>query len=185
MRPAYVAYAGGVTRHQPIRYEDLSDEQRRVYDHIAAGPRGGVGGPFHALLRSPELCDRVQHLGEFLRYHSAVSPALREIAILTTARHWDADFEWHAHSRIATRHGVAPSVVEAIASRATPQFTDESERVVHDLAHELVTTGSVSDDVFDTAVRLLGELQVVELVSIVGYYCLVSLVLNAFQVPVP
>ena len=79
----------------------MTDEQKRVYESIAGGPRGGVRGPFNALLRSPELADRVQKVGEYLRFNSALPPRLNELAILINARFCGSRYEWYAHRPLA------------------------------------------------------------------------------------
>src|SRR6516162_2477371 len=85
------------TRFAPLSDQDMTPEQKRVAHAVASGPRGGLRGPFHALLRSPELADRVRLLGDFVRFESAFPAPLRELAILLVARFWSADYEWHAH----------------------------------------------------------------------------------------
>ncbi len=92
-------------RLQPLPDAALSAAQRRVVDAITQGPRGRLSGPFVALLRSPELCQRTQLLGEYLRYDSSLPPRLRELAILATARHWRQDYEWNSHAPLAERAG--------------------------------------------------------------------------------
>ncbi len=163
----------------------MSPEQRRVYDDIVDGPRGRVQGPFHAWLRSPDLCGRAQKLGAFCRFGSSLPPRLSELAILTVARHATCQVEWHLHEPIARDAGVADGVIDAIRKNRPPEFVHEDERAVHAAVTDLLETHRLSDDAYAGALALLGERGVVELVGIVGYYILVALTLNGFDVPVP
>jgi 4-carboxymuconolactone decarboxylase len=88
-----------MARFPALPPERMTDAQRRVHESIAAGPRGGVRGPFNALLRSPELADRVQRVGEYLRFNSSLPARLNELAILVNARFWGSRYEWWAHRR--------------------------------------------------------------------------------------
>ncbi|MEN8195833.1 MAG: carboxymuconolactone decarboxylase family protein [Pseudomonadota bacterium] len=172
-----------MTRFKDLTRAQLTDAQRRVYNAIASGPRGGVQGPFKVLLASPELADRVQHLGEFARYRTSLPPRLSELAILITARFWDAEFEWNAHVPEAIDGGLAPAVIAAVAQRVRPDFENDDEAVLYDFCAELLERHRASDQRFADAVACFGEAGVVELVGVLGYYSLLALVMNAFEVP--
>lgn len=163
----------------------LSEEQRRVADEIQSGPRGGLAGPFWPWLRSPVLAERAQKLGEFLRYNSSLPPRLFELAVLVTARHWKAQFEWYAHAPLARKAGVSDEVVAAIQAGTRPDFAKADEAAVYDFAVELYARKRVSDAVYAAAVAEIGERGAVDLVGVLGYYALVSMTLNAFAVEVP
>ena len=165
--------------------ENLTPEQRRVHDAIVSGPRGRVVGPLRVWLESPELADPAQALGAFCRFGTSLPRRLSELAIITTGAFWRANFEWHAHAPMAIEAGIEPAIVEAIHRGQTPKFAKQDEAAVHDFARELINTRRVSEPTFRRAVDLLGRKAVVELVGILGYYSLVSLTLNAFEVPVP
>lgn len=174
-----------MSRLAELRPQDMSAAQRRVHDDIVNGPRGGIRGPFNALLRSPGVADHAQKLGAFIRYESSLPGKLRELAILVTARHWTAQYEWYAHAKIAREEGIADRVIEAIADRREPEFADDAERTVHRFCTEALQHREVGDETYAAAMTLLGEAGVVELVGLMGYYCLVALTLNTFRVPLP
>ena len=163
----------------------MSPAQRQAAEAIAAGPRGGLRGPFNAWLRSPELADRAQRLGEYLRFRSSVPKRLNELAILITARAWDAEFEWHAHYPLALRAGLDPAVAADIAAGKRPAVMAEDEAAVFDFATELRRDRRVSEAVFARAKAALGEQGVVDLIGVLGYYDLVSMTLNVAQVKPP
>jgi 4-carboxymuconolactone decarboxylase len=174
-----------MSRLPELRYEQMTAEQQRIHDEIAAGPRGQVVGPLEPWLHAPGLADHAQKLGAYLRFHSALAPALAELAILVTARHWRAEFEWHAHARLGCAAGIPDAVIEAIRTDAEPTLADASSRAVYALARELVATRTLSDATYAAAEAALGQRALVDLVGLLGYYALVSMTLNAFAVPTP
>ena len=150
----------------------MTPEQRRVADAIASGPRGSIRGPFKALLHSPELADRVQKLGEYIRFQSVLPRRLNELAILVTARRWTAQFDWYVHHRLAMEAGLDPAIAAAIRRGEWPEDVSEDEVAVHDFAHQLVHTGEVDDARFDAVVARFGEQGAVDLIAACGYYSL-------------
>ena len=171
-----------ITDLQP---EEMTPAQRRVAEAAASGKRGRVPAPLRAWLHSPEMGDRAQKLGEFLRYDTSLGPALSELAILVTARAWTAQYEWYAHKREALKAGIDPAVVSAIAERRTPDLADPRARAVYEYAKELHERRTVSAPVHEAALAALGETGLVELVGVLGYYTLVAMTLNAFGIGVP
>ena len=163
----------------------LSDAQRRVRADILAGPRGGMRGPFKALLRCPGLFETAQKLGAYVRFRSSLPRALNEMAILLTARHWTAQFEWHAHHALALQAGLPPEVAAAIAEGRRPDGMSAEVAAVHDFVHALLATGAVPDAGFAAVRDRFGEAGVVDLIGAVGYYSLVSMVLNVDRLAVP
>ncbi|HEX3575904.1 MAG TPA: carboxymuconolactone decarboxylase family protein [Rhodopila sp.] len=172
-------------RVRDLRPEDMTPAQRRVAEAAASGKRGRMPAPLRAWLHSPELGDRAQRLGEFLRYDTTLGPALSELAILVTARVWTSQYEWFAHKREALKAGVEPAVIDAIAQRRTPRLSDPKAQAVYDYATALHAHHAVPEPVHAAAMAALGETGVVELVGLLGYYTLVAMTLNAFEIGVP
>jgi 4-carboxymuconolactone decarboxylase len=172
-----------VARYTPPDVAALSPAQRAVYEATRAGRRGTVPANVLAWLASPELAGRAAHLGEFIRYGTALSPAQSELAILIVARHWSCHYEWAIHAVEAARAGVAADIVTAIADRQRPALAD-LDQVIYDLVDQLVY-GGVAEATFVDAEHRLGRAALVELVGLVGYYTMVAMTLNAFEVPVP
>jgi 4-carboxymuconolactone decarboxylase len=175
-----------------LRYDDLNDDGRAVWDGVVGsrggglvGPEGGLIGPFNAFVHAPGTGRRLSSLGRILRFETSIERRLSEVAIITVGARWKAEFEWWAHARMAREHGVPAGVVDAIARGADPPFEADDERVVYTVARQLTADGHLDDDAFAAAQRLLGYDGVVELVSLCGYYTLVSFLLNAFTVPLP
>ena len=163
----------------------LTPEQKRIHDEIVSGPRGKVEGPLRVWLTSPGLADRAQALGAFCRYGTSLEQRLSELAILVTGAYWRAGFEWHVHAPIAIKAGLDSAAVEAIRTGQEPTLAREDERAVYAFARELLTTRRVSDKTYETAEKALGRLAVVDLVGVLGYYGLISMTINAFEVPLP
>ena len=172
-------------RFKPLTYDQLTPEQKTLVEHLYTGERRGMSGPFNVMLRSPEMGDQAQKLGAQLRFHSSVPPKLRELAIIMTAREWSAQFEWYAHSRTALQAGVSKATVDAIAAGKRPASLSADEEAVYNFCHELLKTKQVSDAAFNAAKDKLGERGVVDLTALVGYYHLVSMLLNIDRYPLP
>ena len=162
----------------------LTPEQQVVFDRIRSGPRGVVEGPLRVWLASPDLADRAQALGAFCRYGTRLPPRLSEIAILVVGAYWRSGFEWHVHAPIAIAAGLPAAAVDVIHDGREPDLEPE-ERAIYRFARELVETRFVSADTHRIAVETFGVEAVVELVGILGYYTLISMTINAFEVPVP
>lgn len=165
-------------RLPPLATEAWTDAQREVAESITRGPRGGVYGPFVPLLRSPELMDCAQQMGEYLRYRSAIGTRLSEIVILVVARFWDQQVEWAIHAPIAIRAGIGRDVVDAIAQGRRPATMSDDEALVHDFSMELNVRRAVSDDTFGRARLRFGEHGVVDLLGLNGYYTFLAMVMN-------
>lgn len=163
----------------------MNEQQRRIYDEIAGGERGYVPAPLLALLRSPELAHRAEQLGAFVRYQTSLPPRLSELAILVTARYWSAHYAWSIHKKEAQKAGLALTIIDAIAMQQHPHFEHPDEQAVYDFSVALQTNHQVSDEQYRAAVEKLGEQGVVELVGVLGYYTLMAMTLNVFEIEVP
>jgi 4-carboxymuconolactone decarboxylase len=172
-----------IVRPPNIDPDSLSAEQKRVHDVIVAGPRGRVEAPLAVWLHSPELAEKAQALGAFCRFGTSLPPRLSELAIVVTAAHWQAGYEWSVHAPIAVRSGLGEAAVEAIREGKEPCFTMEDEAVVFTFSSELLTRRCVSSDTYEKAVSILGTTATIELVGILGYYGLISMTICAFEIP--
>lgn len=179
-------------RLPPRTRAELDETGQALWDELVesrgeqlVGEAGGLLGPFNAWVHVPEVGARLAGLGTALRYDISLERTLIELAILTVGAHFQSEFEWFAHSRMARRHGVAEEVIAALAAREDPVFEDEKQRLVHQVAAELVRTGHLSDTTHAAARSHLEDAQLVELVTLCGYYMLVSITLNAFDVGLP
>ena len=173
-----------MSRPSQLDRAELNEEQARIYDAILES-RGSIAGPFGIWLRSPDLADRAQSLGEFVRYRTSLAPRLSELAILVTARFWDCQVEWSLHEPFAVASGLSEDIIDAVRHGRDPDFGRGDERAVYDYVSELLNNRFVPDGVFNAAQEALGKTGVVELTGIAGYYSMVAMTLNAFQVPVP
>jgi 4-carboxymuconolactone decarboxylase len=165
--------------------EAMTPEQVEVCSEVVAGRRGKVPSPMIAWIRHPELARRAQMLGEVVRFQTTLEPRLIELAVLICARYWTSHQVWTSHKRHALVAGLDAEIVGAIAARRASVFLDEREQLVFDLSTGLLQRHRVSEPLYSRAVATFGERGVVELVSIVGYYGLVSLTANAFELGLP
>ena len=174
-----------MSRYGEISPAEMNPAQKRVHDQIIAGKRGRFGGPFQLLIRAPEICGLASQLGEHLRWGTSLPDRLSELAIITTARFWRAQYEWYAHAPLAEKAGVPSAAIEAICTDGTPLFTAKDEALVHRICSEIFRTQRLSDDSFTQAIATLGETGLVEVIGIIGYYTLIGNTLNVFQVGLP
>jgi len=165
--------------------ESMTAEQERVYQAVVDGPRGTVVGPLRAALHRPELADRWQRFGEILRYGTTLPPRLTELAIVVTARRWNSQLEWHIHAEAALRAGLSQDVLDAIKTGASPDFENEDEADIYEFARQLQQTGNVDEEIYQRVMRRWGNVGVVVLGAVIGYYTLVSMTLNVHQIPLP
>src|SRR5256885_1603022 len=166
-------------RLPPLPPAALSDAQRRAAEELIAGPRGGVIGPFAPLLRSPELLQHAQRMGEYLRYRSAIGTRLSELVILLIARYWAQQVEWSIHAPIAATAGIPAETIAAIAAGRRPSSLSEDEAIVYDFCFELNVEQDVRDPTFDRALVRFGEQAVADLMGLTGYYTFLARVMNA------
>ena len=164
---------------------EMTEEQKRMKTEMIAGPRGDLTLPFQCLIRSPEVATHIHRLGEEVRYRIRIPERLRELAILVTARSWTSQYEWFAHRKLALKAGLAEPVIDAIAKRERPAFTDDDERLVHDFALSVHERHAVDPPLYKEAVGRFGEAGVVELIALLGYYGIISMTLNVFEVEIP
>jgi len=169
----------------PIPAARLTKAQRVAVREIVAGRRGRLSGPFIPSLRSPEFMNRLQRLGEYLRYDNALQPRLREMVILLTARQWTQRYEWHVHAPLAIAHGLKRDVVRAIAEGHRPPAMTRNEALVYDFYMELQRHRTVSDATYRRAVAAFGERGVIDLVGAAGYYATLAMIMNVARTPVP
>jgi len=181
-----------MTRLPYIRNEDLDEEGSALWDGILetrgiqlVTDSGGMAGPFNAWMHAPGIGRPASRLGSVLRFGTSVERRLLEMAIITVGAHWKAEFEWWAHARMASDHGISDAVIMAIGNGDIPEFEHDDERVVHSVASQLMQTGRIDDQLYPVATDLLGHRGMVEIVSLCGYYTMISFTLNAFEVPLP
>lgn len=169
-------------RLQPPPPERMNEHQQRVYQAIASGPRGRVRGPLAIWLHRPGLAEPAQALGQYCRYDSSLPPRLSELAILTVAACWRSEFEWWAHEPLALQAGIGEDAVRALAAGEAPPLLRADERAVYDFVHTLIEQRSVPQALYERTLETLGQDAVVDLVGLAGYYTLVSMTLNVFEV---
>ena len=183
----------------PQTFDSLNDDQRVLWENITTGPRGNperehgglagadgaLIGPFNALFLSPELGDAIQKLGAAIRYQTSLPSDLLEVAICTMGGHWRANFEFWAHARMAVNAGVSEGAIDAIRDGERPYFGDERQQAVYQFGRELIENQRVSDETYSAINDILGESGVFEVASVMGYYALVSIGLNTFNVAMP
>jgi 4-carboxymuconolactone decarboxylase len=172
-------------RFKPLKWDEMTPEQKTMMEHLFAGERRGAGGPFNVLLRSPEMGDLAQQFGASMRFHSSLPKKLNEMAIIITASHWTAQYEWNAHRAAAAQAGLNEAIIQSIAAGKRPASMDGDETIIYNFATDLLNKHEVSDAVFKVTKDKFGEKGVVDLIGVMGYYQLVSMLLNVDRYPLP
>jgi len=186
----------GARRFALTKFSEMTPEQRAAADALRSGPRAAVGSsataaadsvgsPFNIWIRRPELLDRLQRVGESIRFNSSLPPRLNEFAILIVAREWEAQYEWFAHHRLAMQAKLDPKIAEDLANGRRPSGMKPDEEVVYDFTTELLKHHGVSDATYRRAVEAFGEVGVADLVAVSGYYVLVAMTVNVDRTPIP
>lgn len=188
--------AEGPRRFALVKMDRMTPEQKAAAEALRSGPRAAVGSsanaapdsvgsPFNIWLRRPELLDRLQKVGEYIRFRNSLPSRLFEFAILVTAREWNAQYEWFAHHRLALAGGLDPKIAEDLAEGRIPQNMKPDEQVVYDFTTELFRHKGVTDATYKRAVDSFGEAGVADLVATTGYYVLVAMTVNVDRTPIP
>ncbi len=139
----------------------------------------------NAWIQNPEFARKSQKLGEVVRFQLSLSARLRELAVIVVVRQWAAHYEWRIHKTEAVKQGLSTRVVEAITARRRPEFENDTDRVVYDIAASIMETRAIPEVLYREGIRALGEQALVELVGVIGYYTYVSITLNAFEIGLP
>lgn len=172
-------------RFKELAESEMTDAQRVVYREVCAGPRGRLGPPTNVLLRCPELANRAQKVGEYVRFKSSLPNRISEFAILITARYWTAQYEWHAHCPLAIKAGLSQEVANQLAQGKRPEGMKDDEAAAYQFCTDLHRDKCVSDAAFIAALKHFGENGVVDLIGASGYYTLISMCLSVNQKTVP
>jgi len=171
-------------RMPQIPEDQLTDAQRAALAAISAS-RGGVRGSFVALVRAPELMDRIQKLGAYVRFEASLDLRVNRVASLLTTRHYSNQFEWAGNTGLALQAGLSADIIEAIGDGRRPSNMAEDEEVAYDFTTESLVNKSVSDHTYARAVRQFGERGVLDMLGIISYYGLLALIMNVVRTPVP
>ncbi len=168
-----------------VDQSNLTPEQQKVFAEVTAGPRGTVVGPLRAALHRPELADAWQRFGAMLRFGTSLPQILSELAILVTARRWNSQLEWHIHAAAAQDAGLPKDVTERLRLGESPAFENAEQADVYEFARQLQEQGHVDDAVYGRIMARWGVVGIVELTALIGYYTMVSMTLNAHNIPIP
>lgn len=181
--PRAVEQGGGPERLPLPPMEALDDAQRAAARALIDGPRKAVYGPFVPLLRVPALLERVAQLGEALRFGGTLDARVRELVTCAAAAAVGNQFEWVMHQPLALAAGVGAAALEAVRLGARPEGLPADEQAALDFAEELLRRHGVADRTWQRACERFGEAGVVELATLVGYFAMVSWIMNAARTP--
>jgi len=166
-----------------MRPAEMSDSQRALAEAIAGKRSGVIRGPWAQLIRNEKLTALASAYGDYLRDGTSVPKRLAMIAVLATARHWKAEYMWAAQQARAKEAGLPEPLIEAIRTGARPRFEDAKDEAVYTLVTELYRNQAIGDATYAAAEKALGQVGVVELLNIAGFYTTLAMVISATGVP--
>ena len=179
-----VGAAAAQNRMPPIPKDKMTEAQKKALEEVMASRgAGGAEGPFVPLLRSPELMNRLQNLGEYVRFHNSIGAKLTEFVILLTARQWTQQYEYEAHQPLALKAGLNQEVISAITEGRRPTGMAADEEIVYDFCSELRQNQSVSDATYARALGKFGEQGVIDMTALAGYYTTLAMIMNVARSP--
>ena len=170
-----------MSRIAELTRDELDADGQQLYDEILAA-RGSIAGPFRVWLYSPEFTRRATQLGEFLRYHTSLSPRLSELVILITARCQQSAIEWNIHDPLARKAGLPADIIEALQADRRPAFTEPAEEAIYGYCQQLHRTHTADQLTLQRLITSLGNKAAVEVTGLCGYYTMVAMTLNAFGI---
>lgn len=173
-----------MARVESLKDEELTPDQQRIARDIAS-TRSRVGGPFAIWLRTPAIAEATNRLGTVLRHQSRVERRLFELMVLIIARHWSAQYEWYVHAKQGREAGLAEAVITALRENRRPDFSRSDEQLVYDVVTELQERKTLSQPTYDRALAFFGQELLIEFIAAAGFYTMVAMTLDAFDVPVP
>src|SRR5215471_8635248 len=178
-------YHGGSTmsRLPTVTRDKLSMENQAIWDRIMAG-RSGAGGPYGALFHVPGLAERIGAVENYFRSDGTLAATDRELIILTTARELGAHYPWNRHEIRGREAGVRPEAIEALRANGILDALTAHEKLLVEIVRGILRQHQVSDDLFARALAELGPEKIVEMVALVGHYCLIGSIANTFGVAV-
>ena len=172
-------------RFPQLTMEQLNPEQRTLAEEILKFSRVGISGPYNIMLRSPKMLRSMLDLLDYLRWNTSLPLSLNEFAILIVGRRWRSQIEWYAHVPIALKAGLSQAIIDQLKKNKRPEGMKDDEAIVYDFCTELAAKHEVSDATFERARRILGEQQVVDLVTVSGTYVTVAMLLAVAEAMPP
>src|ERR1700748_597582 len=160
--------------------EDLDEAGKKAYDRGTSGATiAGLQGPAGVQLYSPMTAANVSALNHYLRYEAGFTGHVREVAILTTAREMDSQFEWVAHEDVALKEGVPQSTIDVIKYRRSTDGVDETDALIIELGRQLWRDHKVKSETFAKLKDIFGPNKLIELVILMGTYAGTAALLTA------
>lgn len=167
----------------------MRTDQAELFAQMADGREpvadGHLGGPFDGWALNPKIGRRIWSLGGAIRHRPSIDRRYIELAILVTGQLWQAQFEWYAHETMARDAGLPEGVIQAIKTGDEPSFDDPGDETAWRLCTALHRDKRVDDDTYAAAVAVHGEEGVADLIHALGFYVLVCMTLNTFEVALP
>src|SRR5580765_6388379 len=174
-----------LTRLPPLTRNDLNDEGKAIYDKIVGTGPAPTTGPVALSLYSPKIALVFNELNGFLRYNGDLSPRHTEVAIVAATWEIQQQYEYSAHEPAALRYGAPQAVIDAIKFNREPVGLSPEETTIIKLSRAIMRDHKVSSELYAEAVKLFGRKGLVELVTVMGDYVMVGMVMTTIDQHLP
>jgi alkylhydroperoxidase family enzyme len=154
-------------------------EHHAIVDGIV-GSRGSLHGPFSVFLHSPEISERVAHLGALVRFEGSLDFRVRVLAAMTVAREYEAMYVWGAQTGSARRHNVRETTIAAIKENRSDGVPAEDLQIV-DFTRQLLRKHRVENGLATAMLARFGNDQFIQLTGAIGYYSMLCMTVNACE----
>jgi 4-carboxymuconolactone decarboxylase len=173
-----------MARIDEVKRENLTARQQQLYDDIMrTRPRGSLSGPFSVWIHTPDIAEPANGLANCFRVSPKLGKRLIELITLMACREATVQYAWSVHEPLALKEGLTQQTIDAIRARKRPDFKRDDERLIYDLVSELLATKTLSAATFERAMDTFGRDGVIEAVSCAGFYGMIGLLLNVFDIP--
>ncbi len=173
-----------MARIEDVKRENLNARQQQLYDDIMrTRPRGKLSGPFSVWIHTPDIAEPADGLANCFRVSPQLDKRLIELIVLLICRDASVKYAWSVHEPVARAAGLTDETIDAIRARKRPNLERDDEKLIYDVVTELQATKMLSAATFDRAKSVLGRDGLIEAVSCVGFYGMIGLVLNVFDIP--
>jgi len=174
-----------LTRLPPLAREDLNDEGKAIYDKIVGNGPAPKTGPVALSLYSPKIALAFNDLNGFLRYNGVLSPRHTEVAILLATWEIQQQYEYSAHEPAALRFGAPQAVIDTIKYNREPVGLSPEETLIIKLGRAIMRDHKVDSALYAQAEKTFGRTGIVELVTAMGDYVMVGMVMTAIDQHLP
>ena len=173
-----------MARLNPLEVDQLTPEQKALFAKVSRG-RSRVQGPFAVWIHNAPIAEAADKMIEAVRQNGKLGKPLYELLVLTVARHASVHYAWAVHEPLARAAGVDPAVIDALRERKKPSFAHADDGLIYAAATSLLQTARLPEATYQALLERFGLELTIEIVTVIGVYCMIGTVLNGFEIATP